>query len=118
MELNGYGYARDIAVADDNSIFVLDTLDRDVKMFSVDGEFIKSIMVREEWLKLSDSTYVGDSLVVSDTLVLQQYHDLLKNPMALTFYNEVLYTIDNGNNRILRFTKVDDVVIENPDREE
>lgn len=118
MELNGYGYARDIAVADDNSIFVLDTLDRDVKMFSVEGEFIKSIVVREEWLKLSDTTYVADSMVVRDTLVLQQYNDLLNNPMALTFYKEVLYTLDNGNNRILRFTKVDDVVIEDPDREE
>lgn len=118
MELGEYGYARDIAVSADNNIFVLDTLDHDVKMYSAQGDFIKSIVVREEWIKISDSSYVGDSLVVKDTLVLQQYHDLLKNPMALTFYNEVLYTFDNGNSRVLRFTKVDDVVIENPDREE
>lgn len=118
MGLGEFGYARDIAVSTDNSIFVLDTLDHDVKMFSSQGEFLKSIVVREEWLKISDSSYVGDSLVVKDTLVLQQYPDLLKNPMALTFYDEVLYTLDNGNGRILRFTKVDDVVIEDPDREE
>lgn len=118
MELNGYGYARDITVSGDNNIFVLDTLDRDVKMFSPQGEFIKSVAVREEWLRISDTSYVGDSLIVRDTLLLQQYHDLLKNPMALTFYNDVLYTIDNGNRRILRFTRVDDVIIENPDREE
>ena len=118
MGLGEYGYARDVIASDDNSIFVLDTLDRDVKMYSPDGEFMKSVVVREEWLKISDSTYYGDSLVVKDTLVLQQYPDLLKNPMALAFYKEVLYTVDNGNNRILRFTKVDDVVIEDPDREE
>jgi hypothetical protein len=118
MELGEYGYARDVAVASDNSIFVLDTLDHDVKMYSSEGEFIKSVVVREEWLKISDSTYYGDSLVVKDTLILQQYPDLLNNPMALAFYDEVLYTIDNGNRRILRFTKVDDVVIEDPDREE
>jgi len=118
MIIGEYGYARDIAVADDNSIFVLDTLDHDVKMFSAAGEFIKSVVVREEWLKISDSTYYGDSLAVKDTLILQQYPDLLNNPFALTFYNEVLYTLDNGNNRLLRFTKVDDVVIDNPDREE
>ncbi|MEA2077950.1 MAG: hypothetical protein U9O95_08030 [Candidatus Marinimicrobia bacterium] len=118
MGLGEYGYARDIAVASDNSIFVLDTLDHDVKMYSVDGQFIKSVVVREEWLKISDSTYYGDSLVVKDTLVLQQYPDLLNNPLALTFYDEVLYTVDNGNKRILRFTKVDDVVIEDPDRED
>lgn len=118
MGLGEYGYARDVIASDDNSIFVLDTLDRDVKMYSVDGEFMKSVVVREEWLKISDTTYYGDSLVVKDTLVLQQYPDLLNNPMALAFYDEVLYTVDNGNNRILRFTKVDDVVIEDPDREE
>lgn len=118
MGLGEYGYARDVIAADDNSIFVLDTLDRDVKMYSSDGMFMKSVVVREEWLKISDSTYYGDSLVVKDTLVLQQYPDLLKNPMAIAFYNEVLYTVDNGNNRLLRFTKVDDVVIEDPDREE
>jgi len=118
MGLGEYGYARDIAVSGDNNIFVLDTLDHDVKMYSSDGEFIKSVVVREEWLKISDSTYYGDSLVVKDTLILQQYPDLLNNPMALTFYNEVLYTVDNGNQRILRFTKVDDVIVEDPDREE
>ncbi len=118
MGLGEYGYARDIAVADDNSIFVLDTLDHDVKMYSVQGEFIKSVVVREEWIRISDSTYYGDSLVVNDSLYIQQYPDLLNNPMALTFYNEVLYTIDNGNRRILRFTKVDDVVVEDPDLEE
>ncbi|MFA6619169.1 MAG: hypothetical protein WCT23_08890 [Candidatus Neomarinimicrobiota bacterium] len=118
MELGEYGYARDIAVSTDNSIFVLDTLDRDVKLYSPQGDFIKSIVVREEWMKISDSSYVGDSLVVKDTLVLQQYPDLLLNPMALTFYNEVLYTFDNGNGKVLRFTKVDDVVIGDPDRED
>lgn len=118
MGLGEYGYARDITVSPDGSIFVLDTIDHDVKMFSSSGEFLKSVVVREEWLKLSDSTYYGDSLVVKDTLVLQQYPDLLNNPFALTFYNEVLYTFDNGNHRILRFTKVDDVVISDPDREE
>ncbi len=118
MGLGAYGYARDITVANDNSIFVLDTLDRDVKMFSAQGKFIKSIVVREEWIRVSDSSYIGDSLVVKDTLVLQQYPDLLNNPLALTFYDEVLYTFDNGNNRVLRFTKVDDVVVEDPDREE
>lgn len=118
MGLGEYGYARDVAVGSDNSIFVLDTLDRDVKMFSAEGAFVKSVVVSEEWLKISDTTYYGDSLAVKDTLILQQYNDLLNNPMALTYYNEVLYTIDNGNNRILRFTKVDDVVIEDPDREE
>jgi len=118
MGLGEYGYARDVIASDDNSIFVLDTMDRDVKMYSPDGEFMKSVVVREEWLKISDSTYYGDSLVVKDTLILQQYPDLLKNPMALAFYKEVLYTVDNGHNRILRFTKVDDVVIEDPDRED
>jgi len=118
MVIGEFGYARDIAIADDNSIFVLDTLDHDVKMYSSEGEFIKSVVVREEWLKVSDSTYYGDSLVVKDTLILQQYPDLLNNPFALTFYDEVIYTLDNGNNRILRFTKVDDVIIEDPDRED
>ncbi|RKY56843.1 MAG: hypothetical protein DRP93_00480 [Candidatus Neomarinimicrobiota bacterium] len=118
MGLGEYGYARDIAVSSDGDIFVLDTLDHDVKMFSSAGEFIKSVVVREEWLRISDSTYYGDSLAVKDTLILQQYSDLLNNPFALIFYNEVLYTLDNGNNRLLRFTKVDDVVVENPDREE
>lgn len=118
MGLGEYGYARDITVSTDGNIFVLDTLDHDVKMYSSDGEFIKSVVVREEWLKISDSTYYGDSLVVKDTLILQQYPDLLNNPFALTFYDEVIYTLDNGNNRILRFTKVDDVVIEDPDRED
>ena len=118
MELGEFGFARDIAVSEDNSIFVLDTLDRDVKLYSPEGAFMKSVVVREEWLRISDSTYIGDSLVVNDTLILQQYPDLLNNPLALCFYDEVLYTVDNGNERILRFTKVDDVVIEDPDREE
>ncbi len=118
MGLGEYGYARDITVSNDGDIFVLDTLDHDVKMYSSAGEFIKSVVVREEWLKISDSTYYGDSLVVKDTLILQQYPDLLNNPFALIFYDEVIYTLDNGNNRILRFTKVDDVVIEDPDRED
>jgi len=118
MRLDEFAYARDISVAPDGYIFVLDTLDRDVKMYKSDGTFMKSVAVREEWLRLSDSLYVNDSLVVRDTLVLQQYPDLLKKPMALCYYQDVLYILDNGNRRILRFTKVDDVIIENPDREE
>jgi hypothetical protein len=118
MGLGEFGYARDIALSTDNYVFVLDTLDHDVKMYSPQGEFVKSIVVREEWLRVSDSTFYGDSLVVKDTLILQQYPDLLKNPMALTYYNDVIYAIDNGHRRILRFTKVDDVIIEDPNREE
>ncbi|MDZ7821835.1 MAG: hypothetical protein U5N26_08515 [Candidatus Marinimicrobia bacterium] len=118
MDIGEFGYARDVSVASDGNIFVLDTLDRDVKMYSPAGEFLKSVAVREEWVRITDSSYVADSLVVQDTLVLQQYPDLLKQPQALTVYNEVLYTIDNGNRRILRFTRVDDVIVENPDREE
>ncbi len=118
MRLGEYGYARDITVSTDGNIFVLDTLDHDVKMYSSTGEFLKSVVVREEWIRITDSSYVADSLVVQDTLVLQQYPDLLKQPLAITFYNDVIYTIDNGNRRILRFTKVDDVIVENPDRED
>ncbi|MFO7841951.1 MAG: hypothetical protein R6V48_07375 [Fidelibacterota bacterium] len=118
MRLGEFGYAQDISVAADGNIFVLDTLDRDVKMYSSAGEYLKSVVVREEWVRISDSSYVEDSLVVRDTLVLRQYADLLKQPMALTVHNEVIYTIDNGNQRIIRFTKADDVIVENPDREE
>ncbi len=118
MNLGEFGYARDISTSSEGNIFVLDTLDRDVKMYAPTGDFLKSVVVREEWIRLTDSSYVNDTLVVRDTLVLQQYPDLLNNPLALTVYNDVIYTLDNGNFRILRFTKVDDVVIDNPDREE
>ncbi|MDD3966557.1 MAG: hypothetical protein WC372_06680 [Candidatus Neomarinimicrobiota bacterium] len=118
MELNAFGYARDIAVSSEGNIFVLDTLDRDVKMYDPDGAFVKSVAVREEWIRLSDSVYVSDSLVVRDTLILQQYPDLMNNPMALCYYQDVLYILDNGKRRMLRFTRVDDVIIGDPDREE
>jgi len=118
MNLGEFGYAQDVAVAPDGNIFVLDTLDRDVKMYGPGGEFLKSIAVREEWIRISDTSYVADSLVVRDTLILQQYPDLLTRPLALTVYDEVLYTLDNGNRRILRFTKVDDVIVEDPERED
>ncbi|MDZ7797329.1 MAG: hypothetical protein U5N56_09950 [Candidatus Marinimicrobia bacterium] len=49
-------------------------------MYSPAGEYLKSVVVREEWVRISDSSYVEDSLVVQDTLVLRQYADLLQRP--------------------------------------
>ncbi|MCF7833415.1 MAG: hypothetical protein K9N05_07570 [Candidatus Marinimicrobia bacterium] len=129
LRIGEFGYARDILSAD-QTIFVLDNIDNDIKLYSPQevkenyivttekGEYLKSIAVTEEWVIVSDTTYINDSLVVKDTLVLNQYNDLLDNPMAITFYDEVIYVFDNGNSRILRYTKADDVVIEDADREE
>lgn len=126
LRIGEFGFARDILSAD-QTIFVLDNIDNDVKLYSpnddddeeiLKGEYLKSIGVTDEWVVISDSSYVNDSLVVKDTLVLNQYNDVLNNPMAITYFDEVVYIFDNGNRRILRFTKVDDVVIEDPDRED
>lgn len=107
MDLGRFKSPMDAVVGDDGAIFVLDSTHNAVLKFSPQGDFQKFIAIREEWIKETDTTWVNDKMVLRDTLVQVSYHDLLDTPKALAFYNEVLYVSDNGNQRILRFTRTE-----------
>ncbi len=107
MDLGRFKSPMDAVVGDDGSIFVLDSTLNAVLKFSPQGAFQKFVAIREEWIKETDTTWVDNEMVLRDTLVQVSYHDLLDAPKALAFYNEVLYVSDNGNQRILRFTRTE-----------
>lgn len=105
MDLGRFKSPMDAVVGDDGAIFILDSTINAVLKFSPQGNFQKFVAIREEWIKQTDTTWVDGEMVLKDTLIQVSYHDLLASPKALSFHDEVLYVSDNGNQRILRFTR-------------
>ncbi len=115
MDLDQFTTAMDVAVDANASIYVLDSAFNAVKKFSPIGEYLTLVGVNESWLKVTDTTWSGDSYTVKDTLILDVQRDLLKSATVLGAYNDVIYIGDTGNRRVLRFTLADDVNIDLPD---
>jgi hypothetical protein len=107
MDLDRFKAPMDAVTGDDGSIFVLDSSLNAVLKFSATGDFQKFVAIREEWIKRTDTTWVNQEMVLKDTLVQILFHDLMHSPRALSFYKEVLYVSDNGNQRILRFKRTE-----------
>ncbi|MDD3807461.1 MAG: hypothetical protein PHE86_05445 [Candidatus Marinimicrobia bacterium] len=113
MDLDRFEAAMDVVVGDDASIFVLDSALHAVLKFSANGDFQKFVAVREEWIQISDTTWIDEQATVKDTLIQTAFHDLLDSPQCLAFYNDVLYVADRGHKKVLRFTRTK-AAIEDP----
>jgi len=107
MDLDRFESAMDAVVGDDASIFVLDSSQNAVLKFSSSGKFQKFVAVREEWIRITDTTWTNGEASVKDTLIQMTFNDLLHEPQCVAFFNKVLYVADKGHEKVLRFTRTE-----------
>lgn len=107
LDLDRFESAMDAVVGDDASIFVLDSSQNAVLKFSSSGEFQKFVAVRDEWIRITDTTMTNGETAIRDTLIQVTFNDLLYKPHSITFFNKVLYVADKGHEKVLRFTRTE-----------
>jgi hypothetical protein len=107
LDLDRFESPMDAVVGDDASIFVLDSSQNAVLKFSSSGDFQKCVAVREEWLRITDTTWTDSDFTIRDTLIQVTFNDLLLEPQCLAFFNKVLYVADKGHEKVFRFTRTE-----------
>jgi hypothetical protein len=115
MDLGQFKAAMDVAIDANAFIYVLDSAFNAVKKFSPTGDFQTLLGVSESWLKVSDTTWDGNTYTVKDTLILDVQRDVLNVATVLGAHKDIIYIGDTGNRRILRYTLADDITIDLPE---
>jgi len=120
MNLDMFDEPFDVAVSNSGNILVTNTGKNEVLEFDSQGNFLRKAGIREVQV---DTTVIdtivtgsGDTeFVQRDTLITRYYNDVLNRPKALFYDDEILYIVDSGNNRILRYKLSSDIDIEIPE---
>lgn len=119
MDLGRFVEPYDVSTDDEGNIFVLNTGVNEVQEFNSNGEFTRKAGVRfvQTDTIFIDTVYteLDTTYTERDTIVTREYNDILKHPEGIYVDDGVVYIVDSGNNRILRFKLSSDVDIEIPE---
>lgn len=119
MDLDRFVEPYDVSVDDEGNIFVLNAGKNEVQEFNSKGKFIRKAGVRFVQIDTTfiDTVYteLDTTYAERDTIVTREYNDILKHPEGIYVDDGVVYIVDSGNNRILRFKLSSDVDVEIPE---
>jgi hypothetical protein len=108
MDLYRFKRLFDVATDGDGNIFVVDNGANEVQVYDSDGEYIRKAGTRyvQTDTTLVDSVLIDGILtaVENDTIIAHEYSDVLLSPKSVAVDDDdVIYIIDSGHNRILRY---------------
>jgi len=107
MDLHRFDQLYDVATSDEGNILVVDKGANEVQIYDNSGAFIMKAGTRFVQI---DTTLV-DTLIIDgiltevekDTIITTEYSDVLNSPKSVAVEDGVVYIVDSGNNRILRY---------------
>ncbi|MCK4688977.1 MAG: hypothetical protein KAT41_01645, partial [Candidatus Marinimicrobia bacterium] len=107
MDLYRFDQLYDVATSNEGNIFVVDKGANEVQVYDNFGVFIRKAGTRfvQTDTTLVDSLIIDGILteVVIDTIITTEYSDILNSPKSVAVEEGVVYIVDSGNNRILRY---------------
>lgn len=107
MDLDRFAEPFDVATSPDGSIFIVDKAVNEVQVYDNIGNFIRKAGTRfaQSEITVIDSIYVDGVLNVSerDTIITTEYSDVLDSPKSVVVDDDMVYIVDSGNNRIVRY---------------
>ena len=107
MDLYRFDALYDVATSEEGNILVVDRGANEVQVYANDGEFIRKAGTRfaQTDTTLVDSVLIDGILtaVEKDTIITIEYSDVLNSPRSVAVEEGMVYIVDSGNNRILRY---------------
>lgn len=120
MNLGLFTDPYDVVVDDKGNIFVSNSGRNEIMEFDSRGSFLRKAGLREVQIDTTiNDTILLDSgeieVVQKDTIITRYYNDILNHPEGLFVDDGILYVIDTGNDRIVRYKLSTDIDIEIPE---
>ena len=110
-----YDHPSDIAVDEDQLIYIANTYAQEILVFNGEGEFFRKAGISTEIVDTVMVVQRGDSAVAIDTFVVIEHHDILSDPVSVDVDERgVIYVSDPAQSSIFRFilsTNIDEGLI-------
>ncbi|MCD6441697.1 MAG: hypothetical protein J7L86_07970 [Candidatus Marinimicrobia bacterium] len=112
MDLYRFDQLYDVATSSDGDIFVVDKGTNEVQVYDNSGSFIRKAGTRFVQIDTTlydttfiqiDSTFIDTVITEKDTIITTEHSDVLMDPKSIAVDEEMVYIVDSGNNRILRY---------------
>jgi len=107
MDLYRFDRLYDVATSTEGDIFVVDNGANEVQVYDNSGSFIRKAGTRfvQTDTTIVDTINIDGVLtpVEKDTIITTEYSDVLNSPKSVAVEDGIVYIVDSGNNRILRY---------------